>query len=339
MRYCRASSSSRWRSSTSVLPASTTTAAAWFFFRFSIVPGPIVGTSKRMSWFGLATLTSVQPPCGHSSPARSISLSVPSIASTAMISRSFTATAWPMSSAAICLASGQANWASSRTRGGGSKGVSTPASASASGQYFVESTNVRPRRCNSSATALSSVSFRLSRARKYHTRMLVQSGRYRNHWRHRGPANIRALRTRPAMITSRHPARRKARIHRPSCAMPRQQKLSASSRSSGSAQPRSATTATRRPAARAPRATSLGNSPSPAISPSGWLTTACLSMLARVHRLVGPHKLVWVQNRTGRRQAQASSYGLPGRRAGSLPAKVCGSVALVHPVRPPAATR
>ena len=36
----------------------------------SIVPRPIVGTSKRMSCFGLATLTSVKPPAEQSCPAR-----------------------------------------------------------------------------------------------------------------------------------------------------------------------------------------------------------------------------------------------------------------------------
>jgi hypothetical protein len=49
----------------------------------SSVPVPTVGTSNRMSCWGLATFTTVKPPCRHRSPARRMQASVPSIASTA----------------------------------------------------------------------------------------------------------------------------------------------------------------------------------------------------------------------------------------------------------------
>ena len=64
---------------------------------------PTTGTSNRMSCFGLATFT-IRTPGPARSPARPITSSVPSIASTATTALSFTAIVWPMSSAAMASA-------------------------------------------------------------------------------------------------------------------------------------------------------------------------------------------------------------------------------------------
>ena len=63
----------------------------------------MTGTSNRMSCFGLATLT-IRTPGPARYPARPITSSVPSIASTATTALCFTAIVWPMSSAAIASA-------------------------------------------------------------------------------------------------------------------------------------------------------------------------------------------------------------------------------------------
>ena len=90
-------------SNISVLPASTDSAVAPAACIASIVATPTTGTSKRMSWFGLATLT-MRTPGPASWPARAITASVPSIASTATTAADFTAIVWPMSRPAIASA-------------------------------------------------------------------------------------------------------------------------------------------------------------------------------------------------------------------------------------------
>ena len=81
----------------------------------SMVRRPITGTSKRISWFGFATFTTVNsrpsvegfsPSDGEvsNSPARRIVASVPSIASTAMQAASAITTVCPISKRARCCA-------------------------------------------------------------------------------------------------------------------------------------------------------------------------------------------------------------------------------------------
>ena len=69
----------------------------------AIVGTPTTGTSKRMSCFGFATLTTTAP-APASWPARAMVASVPSIASTATTARSFTTMVWPMSRPATASA-------------------------------------------------------------------------------------------------------------------------------------------------------------------------------------------------------------------------------------------
>ena len=90
-------------STTSVFPASIEIAVAPAAFISAIVATPTTGTSKRMSCFGLATFT-IRVPGPAISPARRITTSVPSIASTATTALSFTTIVWPMSSAATASA-------------------------------------------------------------------------------------------------------------------------------------------------------------------------------------------------------------------------------------------
>ena len=98
-----AASKNFWPSITSVLPASIDSAVAPAAFITRIVATPTTGTSKRMSCFGLATLT-IRVPAPAISPARRITTSVPSIASTATTALSLTTMVWPMSSAAMASA-------------------------------------------------------------------------------------------------------------------------------------------------------------------------------------------------------------------------------------------
>ena len=70
---------------------------------------PIVGTSNRMSCWGLATLTSVQPPARQSGPRARCSGRCPRSPRRRGRPRSLTATLWPTSSRPISLASSQPN--------------------------------------------------------------------------------------------------------------------------------------------------------------------------------------------------------------------------------------
>src|SRR5678815_2073897 len=70
------------RSKIRVLPAVTERQVAPAEIIVSIVGTPTTGTSNRISWSGLATLTTVNFPFANS-PARRIVASVPSIASIA----------------------------------------------------------------------------------------------------------------------------------------------------------------------------------------------------------------------------------------------------------------
>ena len=90
-------------SSTSVLPASIDSADAPATRIAWIVATPITGTSNRMSCFGLATLT-MRTPGPARCPARAITSSVPSIASTATTAWCLTAIVWPMSRPAMASA-------------------------------------------------------------------------------------------------------------------------------------------------------------------------------------------------------------------------------------------
>ena len=87
----------------SVLPASTDKQRAPAAFIASIVDTPTTGTSNRMSCSGLATLT-IRTPRPASCPARAITASVPSIASTATTAADFTAIVCPMSRPAMASA-------------------------------------------------------------------------------------------------------------------------------------------------------------------------------------------------------------------------------------------
>ena len=98
-----AATSAAGPSISSVLPASTDSAVAPAARIAAMVGTPTTGTSKRMSCFGFATLTTTAP-APASWPARAMVASVPSIASTATTARSFTTMVWPMSRPAIASA-------------------------------------------------------------------------------------------------------------------------------------------------------------------------------------------------------------------------------------------
>jgi hypothetical protein len=87
----------------SVFPASTDSAVAPATRIAWIVAMPTTGTSNRISCFGFATLT-MRTPGPARWPARPMTSSVPSIASTATTAWCFTAIVCPMSSAAIASA-------------------------------------------------------------------------------------------------------------------------------------------------------------------------------------------------------------------------------------------
>src|SRR5688500_3592868 len=124
-----------------------------------------------------------------------------------------------------------------------------------------------PSFASSSATASSTAWSRLSRrSRVNHSLAVRQSGTY---WKYRHLEYILALRTRPVMIASRHPAARSVRIHCPSRKTPTHLNESTSVSRSSRAFPASPQQTTLRPAARAPRATCTGNAPASPISPSG----------------------------------------------------------------------
>src|SRR5690606_31383081 len=81
------------RSSTNVTCASKARTAPFPRMTVSTVSGPITGTSKRGSCWGLATLTTTPPPLPSSRP-RAIVRSVPSTASTANTAPSLTTAVW-----------------------------------------------------------------------------------------------------------------------------------------------------------------------------------------------------------------------------------------------------
>jgi len=134
-------------------PASTTRHLPPFSERALIVSVPTQGTSKRISWFGLDTFIRIHPPFLQSEPARKSISAVPSMASTANISRSFTAMAWPISRPASFLTIEKPNSISPSACIGGLCFVIRPLSAKCSLQYFVESCSVIPFFSSSSARA------------------------------------------------------------------------------------------------------------------------------------------------------------------------------------------
>jgi hypothetical protein len=103
-------------SSSKVFPASMAMPETPAAAQVSMVCGPMTGTSKRKSWLGLETFTSITSLPRPSSPPRRMQALVPSKASTASTVPWRTTTLWPMSSALVCLAMRKPNSASASWR-------------------------------------------------------------------------------------------------------------------------------------------------------------------------------------------------------------------------------
>src|SRR5579862_9392808 len=168
------------RSNSNVRSASTERQVAPARIITSTVRTPITGTSNRMSWFGLATLTTVSRRASVeasslsdciSLPARSIVASVPSMASTATQACAATTTVCPISNPASARAtpipySTFFRSSSSGARPPGTSRVSSPSLANSGSRNAVELINSIPSSASTFATAPSSISvFRVRRFR------------------------------------------------------------------------------------------------------------------------------------------------------------------------------
>ena len=186
------------------------------------VPAPTTGTSKRMSWRGFDTLTTVVPGPAMR-PARRIVSSVPSIASSATAALCFTTAVWPRSIPASARATVSPYRTSFPSSESGCRRVIGPASASWSARNATEGSRVMPSRPSASATA----PIRLSvfwKARRASTPSSFRSGTM--------PEKIRRCLTCPAMIASRAPACCRIEMARPSWPRPIQWSSSTSASSS-----------------------------------------------------------------------------------------------------------
>ena len=195
--------------------------------------------------------------------ARSITSSVPSIASTATTAPSLTAIVWPMSSAAMPSAMPYPNCRSAHSSAVGSLRVRAPDRASSGRRKLVESIRSMPRSASTSATAEIRASvFRALRRRS--TESNVRSGTT--------PANSLVCLTCPAISARETPASFNSAMQRPSCPSDIQCKSVArpsatACEMAGSASSRIAMTVTSCPRSRAASRASSGNRPLPAIRP------------------------------------------------------------------------
>src|SRR5712692_6688272 len=246
----------------SVLRASTDNTDAPAAAMASIVDTPTTGTSKRISWFGLATFTIRTPPPA-SSPARATTASVPSMASTATTAPDLTAIVCPTSRPATASATRYPCSRSARSSSVGARRVSTPSRARSGARKAVESSRLMP--CSRSTSAMPEMSASVLRAlRRNSTPMSVRSGTM--------SANSFACFTCPAITASVTPASFSRVMHFPSWPSDTQWRAArgaraAASARSGSASSLMATTVTSCPTERAASSTRNGNRPLPAMRP------------------------------------------------------------------------
>src|SRR6185437_3676470 len=254
------------------LPALSARQVAPDFCMVSIVFTPTTGTSKRMSWFGLAIFTTVNArfsvEASASSedircPARSIVASVPSIASTATQAASAITTVCPMSYCARLCATPRPYSMFFFSCSVGARLVSTPAFANKGSKSAVEFSKTMPSSPKTFATAPSNESV---------LRVVRESSNFASRQSGRMLEKICLCLTCPAITARVTPSFLKVSIRRESSPSDSQCTAAAPRDSiSGKVSSLIAATTTSNPCAFAASRTRNGNFPFPAMRPSFFI--------------------------------------------------------------------